>query len=48
MAENESCTHDCSSCGASCPSRAPQSLVEPQNKLSNVKKVIGVVSGKGQ
>ena len=47
MAENESCTHDCSSCGASCPSRAPQSLVEPQNKLSNVKKVIGVVSGKG-
>ena len=47
MAENESCTHDCSSCGAACPSRAPQSLVEPQNKLSNVKKVIGVVSGKG-
>lgn len=47
MAENESCTHDCSSCGASCPSRAPQSLVEPQNKLSNVKKAIGVVSGKG-
>ena len=47
MAENESCTHDCSSCGASCPSRAPQSLFEPQNKLSNVKKVIGVVSGKG-
>ena len=47
MAENESCTHDCSSCGASCPSRALQSLVEPQNKLSNVKKVIGVVSGKG-
>ena len=47
MAENESCTHDCSSCGASSPSRAPQSLVEPQNKLSNVKQVIGVVSGKG-
>lgn len=48
MAENENaCTHDCSSCGAACPSREPQSLVEPQNKLSNVKKVIGVVSGKG-
>ena len=47
MAENESCTHDCSLCGAACSSRAPQSLVEPQNKLSNVKKVIGVVSGKG-
>ena len=48
MAENENCTHDCSSCGAACPSRGdPQSLVEPQNKLSTVKKVIGVVSGKG-
>lgn len=48
MAENENaCTHDCSSCGASCPSREAQSLIEPQNKLSNVKKVIGVVSGKG-
>ena len=47
MAENEYCTHDCSSSGAACSTRAPQSLVEPQNKLSNVKKVIGVVSGKG-
>ena len=46
MAEN--CTHDCSTCGADCPSKKqPQSLVEPQNALSNVKKVIGVVSGKG-
>ena len=47
MAEN--CTHDCSTCGADCPSKkaAPQSLVEPMNALSNVKKVIGVVSGKG-
>ena len=46
MAEN--CTHDCSTCGADCPSKKnPQSLIEPQNKLSNVKKVIGVVSGKG-
>ena len=47
MEENESCTHDCSSCGAACSAREPQSLIEPQNKLSNVKKVIGVVSGKG-
>ena len=47
MAEN--CTHDCSTCGADCPSKKaqPESLVEPQNALSNVKKVIGVVSGKG-
>lgn len=42
------CTHDCSSCGENCPSRTdPQSLIAPQNKMSNVKKVIGIVSGKG-
>ena len=42
------CTHDCSSCGASCGERtAPQSFVEPLNSKSNVKKVIGIVSGKG-
>ena len=46
MAEN--CTHDCSTCGADCPSKkGPESLLAPQNALSNVKKVIGVVSGKG-
>ena len=47
----EECTHDCSTCSANCSSRengnAVESLVFPQNKLSNVKKVIGVVSGKG-
>ena len=48
MADTQNCTHDCSTCGADCPSKkAPESLIEPQNKLSNVKKVIGVVSGKG-
>lgn len=42
------CTHDCSSCGANCESRqGPQSLIEPLNAQSSVKKVIGVVSGKG-
>ncbi|MBE6696224.1 MAG: Mrp/NBP35 family ATP-binding protein [Ruminococcaceae bacterium] len=41
------CTHDCSSCSASCPSRDKQSLLEPQNSSSNIKHVIGVVSGKG-
>ncbi|MBQ6595198.1 MAG: Mrp/NBP35 family ATP-binding protein [Clostridia bacterium] len=45
---SENCTHDCSSCGADCPSRnAPESLQAPQNAFSHVKKVIGVVSGKG-
>lgn len=41
------CTHDCSSCSSNCSSRSKESLLEPQNKLSSVKKVIGVVSGKG-
>ena len=39
------CTHDCSSCSQDCASRGIPK--EPQNALSNVKKVIGVVSGKG-
>ncbi|MCQ2431635.1 MAG: Mrp/NBP35 family ATP-binding protein [Clostridia bacterium] len=50
MAENESCTHDCSTCSANCASKGkgqPESLLAPQNKSSNVKKVIGIVSGKG-
>ena len=46
MAEN--CTHDCSSCGVDCPSRQGASeFAAPMNQLSSVKKVIGVVSGKG-
>lgn len=38
------CNHDCSNCSSKCSS---QSLIEPQNKASNVKHVIGIVSGKG-
>ncbi len=41
------CTHDCSSCGESCSSRDPKSFLEKPHALSNIKKVIGVVSGKG-
>lgn len=42
------CTHDCSSCGENCGSRTePQSFIEPLNASSSVKKVIGIVSGKG-
>ena len=42
------CTHNCSTCGQNCSSRKdPQSMVEKPHELSNVKKVIGVVSGKG-
>ena len=40
------CTHDCSSCSSDCKSKA-QDLHEELNKYSSVKKVIGVVSGKG-
>ena len=41
------CTHDCSTCGADCASRKPESLLAPMNAQSNVKKVIAVMSGKG-
>lgn len=41
------CDHDCSSCGSACSSREPQSMLEPLNEKSSVKKVIAVVSGKG-
>ena len=46
---SENCTHDCSSCGENCPSRNGQApdFSAPANAHSHVKKVIGVVSGKG-
>ncbi|WP_302826190.1 Mrp/NBP35 family ATP-binding protein [Anaerofustis stercorihominis] len=43
------CSHDCSTCSANCSSREQTKedfLVKPHKK-SNIKKVIGVVSGKG-
>lgn len=44
----EGCNHDCSSCGEACSERAEQgSMLVDGNALSNVKKVIAVVSGKG-
>ena len=45
MAEN--CTHDCSSCGKDCSSRKKESFLKQPHKKSSIKKVIGVVSGKG-
>lgn len=46
---SENCTHNCSTCGESCSSRTQEqtSFLEPLNPQSSVKKVIGVVSGKG-
>ena len=38
------CSHDCANCAEKC---SKESLLAPQNKASNVKKVIGIVSGKG-
>ena len=46
---SEKCTHDCSSCSSSCASRKKdkQSFIKAPHKKSSIKKVIGVVSGKG-
>lgn len=42
------CTNDCSSCSSNCGERKEkQSFLKPMNKNSNIKKVIGIVSGKG-
>ena len=42
------CTHDCSTCSSNCGERTePQSFLESLNPKSSVKKVIGIVSGKG-
>lgn len=38
------CSHDCANCSEKC---SKESLLAPQNQASNVKRVIGVVSGKG-
>lgn len=43
----EGCTHDCSTCGADCGSREGGIQKAQLNAQSKVKKVIGVVSGKG-
>ncbi len=45
MAEN--CTHDCSLCSENCSSRKKESFLIQPHKNSSVKKIIGVVSGKG-
>ncbi len=46
---SENCTHNCSSCSSNCASRKQdkQSFLKPPHKDSSIKKVIGVVSGKG-
>ena len=41
------CNHDCSSCSANCSERTAESFLKPLREGASVKKVIGVVSGKG-
>ncbi len=46
---SENCTHDCNSCSENCASRQhnPADFLEAPHAMSHIKKVIGVVSGKG-
>lgn len=46
---SEQCSGSCGSCSSDCDSRKPsrEELLEPMNEYSKVKRVIGVVSGKG-
>ena len=44
---SEQCTHDCSTCSQNCASRNGPPPHEAPNPYSKIKKVIGVVSGKG-
>lgn len=43
------CNHDCSSCSSDCADRkmSKEDFLKPMNKYSKIKRVIGVVSGKG-
>ncbi len=44
---SENCTHNCQSCSKNCSERTRESMLEKPHAMSNIKKVIGVVSGKG-
>ncbi len=44
---SENCNHDCSSCSQNCSERAPESFLVEPNSASSIKKVYGIVSGKG-
>ena len=42
------CNHDCSNCSSNCGERTEkQSFIEKPHELTHIKKIIGVVSGKG-
>lgn len=41
------CTHNCETCGSSCSSKNKESMIEKPHDGTKVKKIIGIVSGKG-
>ncbi len=41
------CTHDCSTCGNKCAEASRESLLAKPNEKANIRRIIGVVSGKG-
>ncbi len=41
------CTHNCETCSSKCSQKESNSLIEKAHELSKIKKVIGIVSGKG-
>lgn len=43
----ENCSHNCESCTENCSERTKEGFLEKPNEMSHIKKVIGVVSGKG-
>lgn len=45
--KNTGCSHDCEHCSENCSSRDPKSFLAAPHAKSHIKKVIGVVSGKG-
>jgi ATPases involved in chromosome partitioning len=44
---SENCSHNCENCNENCSERTKNSLFEKPHELSHIKKVIGIVSGKG-
>lgn len=43
----ENCSHNCEGCTENCSERTKEGFLEKPNEMSHIKKVIGVVSGKG-
>ena len=44
---SETCNQQCSGCETDCGERKPESLIAAPHAMSRIKKVIGVISGKG-